>query len=283
MTAIIAIKGETWNSTNTGLKKITISGWLVVLLALATACTSIYIEHVEQSDKEQKQIENEHKRFHILEQLVDDFHQIELLAFEFEKDSDISKVLVKLRLHTKFIEDAIGLNVNILTQQELLNFERFIRFSNEEIVESESDSDLMNDIPMPELARFAREIRFRLCEPILTESSYCYYLQSNPTANEFYAYEDPRMLEAMAQAKITLPAALKKIPELKPYNAELQVKVAIPVGDGSHEHLWLGNISYKNNKVIGNIGNQPVEALHVNFAQKYIAELDDVSDWMATC
>jgi uncharacterized protein YegJ (DUF2314 family) len=280
VTAIVAIKGDTWDSSNSGLRKITLSGWAVALLALITASVSIYIERVEQTVKSEKKVENDHKRFHTLEQLVDDFHQIELLAFEFEKNSDLSEILIKVRLHTKFIKDSIELNSNILTQQELFNFENFIRFSNEEIVESESGSDFMNDSPMPELARFAREMRFRLCEPMLGKSSYCNYLQLIPTANEFFAHEDPRMLEAMSQAKKTLPEALLKISELKTYNTELQVKVAIPVGDGSREHMWLGNVNYKNNKIIGNIGNEPVDALHIRFDQIYTAELDDVTDWM---
>ena len=284
ITAILAIKGQTWEPTNKGLKKITFSGWAVALLSIITASTSIYIEYAEQTVKVTNKIESEHKRFHMIEQLVDDFHQIELLAFEFEKSSDISNVLVKVRLHTQFIKNAIELNTGIITKQELLNFEEFIRFSNEEIVERETGSDLMNNVPMPELARFARfarEVRFRLCEPIIEQSSYCSYLQSNPTANKFFAYEDPRMLQAMALAKETLPAAIKNIPELKTNNSELLVKVAIPVGDGSREHIWLGNVRYEKNKVTGNIGNQPVHALHITFNQEYVAELDDITDWMA--
>ena len=59
------------------------------------------------------------------------------------------------------------------------------------------------------------------------------------------------------------------------------IKVAIPLGDGTREHIWLGNIRYLSNKIVGEIGNQPVDALHVSFGQKYTAEFDDVSDWMA--
>lgn len=279
-TALLAIKGETWNSANNGFKKITLSGWLVAFFAIITASTSIYIEHTEQSTKEEKKIEHKHKRFHTIEQLVDDFHQIELLAFEFEKSSDISHILEKVRLHTQFIKNSIELNTKTLTQQELLNFEQFIRFSNEEILENESNSSLMNGTPMSELARFAREIRFRLCEPILYESSYCYYLQSNPTANEFFAHEDPRMLKAIAQAKKTLPSVLKQIPKFASNNSKLLIKVAIPVGDGTREHMWIGNINYEKNKITGNIGNHPMNALHIVFNQNYTAEIDDVSDWM---
>jgi len=281
VTAIIAIKGKTWDSEKNGINGITVSGWAVAFFAVITAFVSIYVEYSEQSFKAEKKVESEYKRFHTLEQLVDDIHQIELLAFEFEKASDISQVLVKVQLHTKFIKDAIELHSNLLTPEELLNFEEFIRLSNEEIAERESGSDFMNNCPMPELARFAREIRFRLCDPLIGESPYCSYLQSNPTANEFFAHEDPRMLEAISQAKNSLPEALKNIPELKNENTELLVKVAIPVGDGTREHIWLGNVSYSSNKIVGEISNEPVGALHVNFGQKYISELDDVSDWMA--
>lgn len=281
VTAIIAIKGETWDSSKSGIKRITVSGWAVAFFALISAFFSIYIEYSEQNIKAEKKLESDHKRFHTLEQLVDDFHQIELLAFEFEKDSDISQVLVKVQLHTKFIKDSIELNLSLLTPEELLNFEGFLRFSNEEIEERKLGTDFMNNSPMPELARHAREIRFRLCEPMLNQSLYCNYLQANPTAYEFFAHEDPKMIEAISQAKKTLPNLLKKIPELRNENIKLMIKVAIPLGDGTREHIWLGNIRYLSNKIVGEIGNQPVDALHVSFGQKYTAEFDDVSDWMA--
>jgi len=214
VTAIIAIKGETWDSSKNGIKRITVSGWAVAFFALITAFCSIQIEYSEQSLEADKKLENEHKRFHTLAQLVNDFHQLELLAFEFEKVSHIPQVLIKVQLHTKFIKDAIELNSHLLTSSELLNFQKFIRFSNEEMAESKSGVDFMNDIPISELARYAREIRFRLCEPMLRKSSYCNYLQANPTANEFFVHEDPKMHEAMFQAKKYLPELLKKIPDL---------------------------------------------------------------------
>lgn len=281
VTAIIAIKGETWDASQTGIKRVTKTGWLIFFFALISASISIYVEYSEQSVKHKKQAQSEHKRFHTMERLVYDFHQIELLAFEFEKSEDISQVIRKVQLHTKFIKDSIELNLSLLTPEELQNFEDFIRLSNEEIEERKLGADFMNNIPMPELARYSREIRFRLCKPILSESYYCNHLQANPTANEFFAYEDPKMLVAMSQAKKTLPELLNKIPELRSQNIELQVKVAIPVGDGSREHMWLGNVSYINSKIVGEIKNHPVEALHVRFGQHYTARFEDVSDWMA--
>lgn len=281
ITAIIAIKGETWDASQTGIKRVTKTGWLISLFALISASISIQIEYSEQSVKNKQKALNKHTRFHTMEQLAYDFHQIELLAFEFEKSGDISQVLRKVQLHTKFIKDSIELNSSQLTPEELINFEDFIRLSNEEIEERQLGTDFMNNIPMPELARYSREIRFRLCKPMLNKSYYCNYIQTNPTANEFFAHEDPKMLVAMSDAKKTLPKLLNKIPELRSQNIELQVKVAIPVGDGSSEHMWLGNVSYINNKIVGQIRNYPVVALHIRFGQHYTARFEDVSDWMA--
>lgn len=278
--AIVAIKGETWNSNRKGLKKITWTGWITGLLAFVTASISMYIENVEQSIKYNKKVESVQKRFCIIEQLAYDFHQIELLAFEFEKHSNLFQVLLKVQLHTKFIKNSIEINSELLTQQELLSFERFIRLSNEEVTESKIGKNFMNDSPMSELARFARGMRYTLCEPILENSEYCNNLQSNRTANEFFIQEDLRMVEAISQAQKTLPEVLSKTSELKDYNLELQVKVAIPVGDGSREHMWLRNVKHTSGYIIGKIDNQPVEALYIDFGQTYTAEFSDVSDWV---
>jgi len=117
VTAIIAIKGETWDSSKSGIKRITVSGWAVAFFALITAFFSIYIEYSEQNIKAENKIESDHKRFHTLEQLVDDIHQIELLAFEFEKASDISQVLVKVQLHTKFKNKRGQVNFKIINNK----------------------------------------------------------------------------------------------------------------------------------------------------------------------
>ena len=51
LAAILAIRGGTWKDDNSGLKKITLTGWITLVIAIGALFTSIYIANGNEAEK----------------------------------------------------------------------------------------------------------------------------------------------------------------------------------------------------------------------------------------
>jgi uncharacterized protein YegJ (DUF2314 family) len=91
---------------------------------------------------------------------------------------------------------------------------------------------------------------------------------------------DPEMEEAKAQARATLPRFWEAL--AKPSDGEdgFALKVGLPYGANSTEHIWVGDIERKDGKIFGLISNRPRDVKTVRQGQRIEIAEDRISDWM---
>lgn len=92
--------------------------------------------------------------------------------------------------------------------------------------------------------------------------------------------DDAQMNAAITRARASLPRFWQMLANPDRSVSKLLLKVAIPVGDGGHEHIWLVDIRRKGSRITGVIDNEPVRATHLRKGETYVFEEGDISDWM---
>ena len=84
------------------------------------------------------------------------------------------------------------------------------------------------------------------------------------------------MQEAIAEARTTVGGFIEALQ--RGDGTKFSVKTAVKDGD-KVEHLWLGELRYRNGKFIGKIGNKPHVVKSVSFGDSYTVRKQEISDW----
>lgn len=97
----------------------------------------------------------------------------------------------------------------------------------------------------------------------------------------FVEPEDDEMNVAIENARKSFkkefhPALMSNNPNFS--NFAIKQRYELPNGSG--EHIWIGDILFKNNKYYGIVHNEPFESIGVKFGDSVIVNLDNLSDWM---
>lgn len=58
------------------------------------------------------------------------------------------------------------------------------------------------------------------------------------------------------------------------------LKVMMPYSEKDVEHIWVGDIELKDDKINATVGNTPKNVTYVKFGQRIEFEQDQISDWM---
>ncbi|HSJ04466.1 MAG TPA: DUF2314 domain-containing protein, partial [Verrucomicrobium sp.] len=69
----------------------------------------------------------------------------------------------------------------------------------------------------------------------------------------------------------------------KPSQTYFSVKKPIPWQDGvvtSHEHIWVTDVTFKDGKFHGKLGNEPVDVKDLKLGDDVVVEKAEASDWM---
>jgi uncharacterized protein YegJ (DUF2314 family) len=279
LTALVAVRGKTWNENARGLAKLTIVGKIAVLLAVASVGLTVAIEFRDRGENQSAKVMLETKRLDAKLLLAREAYEIELMVSALEAEQPDKETLARLRLRVSMFEMAFSLEGSLLGRKDRVKTTEFMQFAKTELAEMEFGESMLNILPAEDLARLARELRIELCWELMQGSCFCRLAQGNPTANAFVATEDERMILAMQEARSTLSKVIENLQQLTDRNIEIQIKAAIPTGE-SREHIWLTDTTYRTNKFHGIIGNFPQQARFLDIGDPYSVLIENVSDWM---
>lgn len=91
--------------------------------------------------------------------------------------------------------------------------------------------------------------------------------------------DDPDLDAAIAAARKTLDKFIARLQH--PQRGEVfSIEGAFAAPDGSHEHVWLGDVAYRDGIFTGLVTSKPEKPISVKFGEKASVKLADVTDWM---
>lgn len=87
------------------------------------------------------------------------------------------------------------------------------------------------------------------------------------------------MEQAKAKARATLPQFWERLDKPGANEDSFGVKVALPYGDNSTEHIWTKNVERMDGKIFGVINNRPRDVKTVRLGQRIEITESQISDW----
>ena len=91
--------------------------------------------------------------------------------------------------------------------------------------------------------------------------------------------EDPEMAAAKAKARANLAKFWKAFESPGPDERGFELKVALPYGRNSTEHIWTKDIERRDGKISGVINNVPRDVKTVRLGQRIEIRDEQISDW----
>ncbi|HEU4381214.1 MAG TPA: DUF2314 domain-containing protein [Hyphomicrobiaceae bacterium] len=92
--------------------------------------------------------------------------------------------------------------------------------------------------------------------------------------------EDQEMNEAKDKARASLSHFWQKFGDPGANETGFAIKVALPYGRNSTEHIWTKDIERKDGKISAVINNEPRDVKTVRFGQRIEVSEAQISDWM---
>lgn len=93
-----------------------------------------------------------------------------------------------------------------------------------------------------------------------------------------YADSDARMNTAIEQARALLPLFFQEFASTTAPGA-FTIKVGLATNGGGHEHIWVGDLHYEGNQLVGNLINEPYDLPGMRLGSQVAINNDDISDW----
>jgi uncharacterized protein YegJ (DUF2314 family) len=96
---------------------------------------------------------------------------------------------------------------------------------------------------------------------------------------------DEALKEISRRARETLPVFIRKLQNPAEDEGNFRIKYPFASDPGSgfgHEHLWLGNITFKDGRYYGTILNKPYYIAGFSAGDLTAFDIDSISDWMYT-
>jgi uncharacterized protein YegJ (DUF2314 family) len=110
--------------------------------------------------------------------------------------------------------------------------------------------------------------------------------QKNPssTQDDIISVEnsDKEMNQAIATAKETVPTFIENLNNPLPTKYDFSIKVPLETQDGGHEHVWVSDVSYKNNAFTGVIASEVLYTDSHKQGDSITVKSEDISDWTYT-
>ena len=96
-----------------------------------------------------------------------------------------------------------------------------------------------------------------------------------------YETEDEMMNAAIQDAQDSLPVFIEALQDPQPGQSNFSIKAKFPYGnEGAAEHIWVNDVSYKDGRFNGNIGNTPIYIDDLAYGDAVSISTEEVSDWM---
>lgn len=98
---------------------------------------------------------------------------------------------------------------------------------------------------------------------------------------ESVSNDDIEMNTAIQKAQETLPSFIQAFQSPTRTQTDFLIKARFPYGNGNDaEHIWIGDLSYKNNQFEGFLVNEPIYLQNIKLGDKVTVQISDISDWM---
>jgi uncharacterized protein YegJ (DUF2314 family) len=91
--------------------------------------------------------------------------------------------------------------------------------------------------------------------------------------------DDAEMLQAIAEARATLPQFWKAYEERQRGDTDFSLKIKIEE-KGEAEHIWLTDIEREGTQLFGKLGNDPESLKSVKFGDRLKIDEANISDWL---
>jgi uncharacterized protein YegJ (DUF2314 family) len=93
-----------------------------------------------------------------------------------------------------------------------------------------------------------------------------------------YHETDTRMNAAIAQARSLLPLFFEEFRSSDAPGA-FTIKVGLITSDGGREHIWIGDLHYDGQQLVGTLINEPYDLPGMHLGSRVEIDSDDISDW----
>lgn len=273
---MIALFGDTWDNTRSGINKLTIKGKISLIVSSIILIISIHNEYY-------KQKENDLANFEAHQLIAIHSWELEMQIEKIEQMDYNSKKLnylkYKLHLLSKQLERVIEIYKSSFKQNEIQSIENLILYlENEQLKLDLNTPHSEINTSLTELTLNARKIRKEFCDQIINESSFCEERQKVSGVNFWDRKDDTNMNLAINHAKNTFKQVLKNFNKLE--ENSLSIKVPLPLFDETYEHVWLNHVSYNNGYLSGIIDNDITGKTNLKKGD-YIIQImpNSISDW----
>jgi uncharacterized protein YegJ (DUF2314 family) len=91
---------------------------------------------------------------------------------------------------------------------------------------------------------------------------------------------DDEMNSAIEKAKQTFPEFEKAFQSNNPNFENFTIKQKFQTSDGGGEHIWIGDLKFKDGQYFGIVHNEPVDVKQIKLGDSVKISMTDMSDWM---
>jgi uncharacterized protein YegJ (DUF2314 family) len=94
---------------------------------------------------------------------------------------------------------------------------------------------------------------------------------------------EEKMNQAIAQSRKEIGTFIEALANPKPSQTYFSIKKPFPWQDRnatSHEHIWLSDVSFRDGKFHGRVGNEPVDVKGLKLGDEVELAKEEASDWM---
>lgn len=88
--------------------------------------------------------------------------------------------------------------------------------------------------------------------------------------------DEPAMVEAIAQARATLPDFIRSLQAAETGHRDFAIKALFP---DLQEHIWVSDVRYAGGEFTGTLGNSPAGSTKLRLGDEVRVPEDWVSDW----
>lgn len=92
--------------------------------------------------------------------------------------------------------------------------------------------------------------------------------------------ENEDMNKAILEARSTYGNFLEALKNHDSLSTDFGIKQAFSYGDGNKEHMWINELYFEGEKLMGYMSSDPVNVPRVKYGDLIEVKLDSLSDWM---
>ena len=179
LATLIGIRGNTWDEQQHGLRKISITGWMVFFLACSAAVFSSvkeYRENVKKGEEERAQL---FKRLDGLDSLATQSWYLQSMFKSIALDIEDRPELYELSLNQlKFMRDELSRTQNSysssLNRDERIALEQLMFLVTGTLHGLTMERSIVKVADLEKLVRYAQKSNILFCEPIKDKTPFCY-------------------------------------------------------------------------------------------------------------